>query len=391
MVALFFVLCKPKNHIINFLFPRRATRIYTAHMRMELLKHLTTFIAFKTVGSDTDVKRKCLDWIQENFFSDTHLPMYRGEVQGAPYLLLSHPQPSLMWFAHVDVVPGSESQFDLRVDDDLAFGRGAKDMKGATLALLMAYRSFAMEHGIAPPLSILLTSDEEVGGETIPALFRHGMLKDIPVGYTPDSGSQPFIVTEHKGVLWAGLTARGRGGHGSVPWDCENPIPLLAQAIEVLTKEFPPVAEEEWRMTVAPTQMQGSAAPNQIPDTATATLDIRFPKSVCATSLEALERVRQVLPEGCEARSVRAADPLYTDPNHPMVQTVKRIAEEVLGHAVELGREHGASDARYFDAHGVPAFIYGPRGDGLHSADEWVSIASLMQHVEINRRILSAL
>ncbi len=360
-------------------------------MRTELLRTLEKFIAFKTVGNDADAKRACLDWIQEFYFSDSRLPIHRGEVSGAPYLLLAHPTPSMMWFAHVDVVPGGDSQFALRVDGDRAYGRGAKDMKGAALALLMAYRSFVAEHGITPPLSILLSSDEEVGGETIPTLFRQALLNDIPVGYTPDSGSQPFIITEHKGVVWADLTARGRGGHGSVPWDCENPIPLLARAIEILTEEFPPGAGDEWRMTVTPTRLQGSAAPNQVPDTATATLDIRFPKSVCATSLEALERVRQALPDGCEAHAVRAADPLCTDPMHPMVQTVKRIAEEVLGHGVELGREHGASDARYFDAHGVPAFIYGPRGDGLHSADEWVSIESLLQHVEINRRLLRAL
>ncbi len=364
---------------------------YTMHMHEEFLSYLEQFIAFKSVASQSDQKKQCLQWIEENFFHDVMLPVHRGEHQGAPYLFLAHPSPALLWFAHFDVVPANETQYALRVDGDTAWGRGVKDMKGATLTLLLAYREFVRATRKFPPVSILLTSDEEIGGTTIPMLFDKGLFANIPVGYTPDSGSAPDIITEHKGVVWAELQAQGRSGHGASPWQSKNPIPLLADALQKLHVEFPAGTADDWQMTITPTQLHASDAPNQVADVASCTLDIRFPKSVCATTKEALNRVAAVLPTGCRLQVVRLADPLFMEAQHPMVQRVKHISEEVLGHTVDIGREHGTTDARYFDAYGVPAFIYGPRGGGLHSAEEWVSIESLLQHVEINRRLLTSL
>src|SRR5947209_7517943 len=123
----------------------------------ELIAHLRTFVSFRSIGSDTTAKTECLDWIQTAFFCDVTLPIRRGEEVGAPYLFIEHPSPKLLWFGHIDVVPGRDEQFDLRVDGDRAIGRGAKDMKGAVLTFLLAYRD-SCASGTVPPVSVLLTS-----------------------------------------------------------------------------------------------------------------------------------------------------------------------------------------------------------------------------------------
>ena len=68
-----------------------------------LLDQLRTFIAFRTVGSDITVKTHCLDWILQTFLSSSGLELLRGDVKGAPYLFLRHPDPALLWFGHTDV------------------------------------------------------------------------------------------------------------------------------------------------------------------------------------------------------------------------------------------------------------------------------------------------
>jgi succinyl-diaminopimelate desuccinylase len=356
----------------------------------ELIEHLKAIIEFRSVGNDSTEKKRCLDWIWENFLKSSGLTPVRGEIGGAPYLLVIHPHPKLLWFGHIDVVPANDAQFTIKIDGDTIEGRGVKDMKGADLAFLIAYRD-ACVAGSIPPVSILLTSDEETGGHTPLALLDQGVIGNVPVAFTPDTGEGEGIVTELKGAAWVRVVAEGDGGHGAMPWKTRNPIPLLLGTINTLQTRFPPVAPNEWKMTVTPTQLFGSDATNRIPSEASCILDIRFPPEVFKDPKEALTMIANELPPDVRAELVESAYPTYCDHKHPMVLSLKKIMEDVIGSPVPIRRDHGSSDARYFTARGIPAFLNGPTGGDLHGDREWVSLKSLGQHVEINRRWLREL
>lgn len=357
---------------------------------MEQLEQLLgTFIAFRTTVDRRDEKDNCLQWIEHTFLRFSHLPAIIGEVGDSPYLLIRHGDPKLFWFGHVDVVPAMDAQFSLRIEGDLALGRGAKDMKGATLAFLIAYKEIC-ESGSVPPVSILITTDEEVGGATPPALLATELLGHIPVAFTPDNGERDGIVTDMKGAAWIRLRANGKGGHGSVPWKSQNPVPVLCETLLNLQKKFPVGSEEKWEMSVTPTQLSASMASNMIPEFAEAVLDIRFPAET-GSSGQVLSLISAHLPGGVTAELKEGAVPLHTDENHPMIQTYRSIASSVAGRDVPVIRECGSSDARAFGAKGIPAFLHGPVGGNLHGAKEWVSLTSLREQVEINRRWLQAL
>ena len=357
-------------------------------MHQELLQLLAKIVSFPTTTAEA--KGACLEWIEREFLSHAGLPVQRGDIEGAPYRIVRHPLPKLLWFAHIDVVPGRPDQFTVRVEGDTALGRGVKDMKGAALAFLIAYRD-ACRSGHVPPVSVLLTSDEETGGHSPPALLDQKLFTNVPVAFTPDTGANPHMVTELKGAVWAMLTADGTAGHGALSWECDNPVWRLTQALAALQAAFPPGGPDDWQMTVTPTQLHGSDALNRIPAMASCTLDIRFPPELCATPDEALAIVRTHLPERCRLETIVTADPMRIDPAHPMVQLVHRLAEETTGEPVGIGREHGSSDARSFAARGIPAFLFGPKGGDLHGEAEWVSVSSLAQHVTFNRRLLQEL
>ena len=86
-----------------------------------------------------------------------------------------------------------------------------------------------------------------------------------------------------------------------------------------------------------------------------------------------------------------SASPLNTPKDHPMIALYKEVAEDVLGSGVPFRREHGGTDARYFSEKGIPAFLYGPKGGGIHSETEWVSVASLLEHYAIYRQLFAKL
>ncbi len=285
-------------------------------------------------------------------------------------------------------MPADEHQFDLHVDGDTLIGRGTSDMKGNQLPFLIAYRD-AINEGLDPPISILLTSDEEIAGQTIPKLLKKKMLGNIPVALTPDCSFK--IVCEHKGALWAELVCLGKGSHGAYPWEGENPLYLLAEALQKIEEAFPTGDGDDWQMTVTPTEIKGGMAKNQIPSIASCTLDIRFTPEIAQSPEEALQIVRAELPAECELNLHHAAPPLFTDPEHPMVELVQRIAEEVTGKEVLIKREHGGTDARYFGEKGIPAFLHGVEGGGIHGKEEWVSLKSLQENYEISKKLLMSL
>ena len=353
------------------------------------LAQLAKFIAFETTADKPEKKWECLMWVRDRWLNAPGGEFVDGAIEDCPYLYLRRNDAKLLWFAHIDVVPGVPEQFSLSISGDRAFGRGVKDMKGGALAFLIAYHD-ACSNGEVPPINVLLTSDEEIAGPTISRLAEDGVIAG-PVALTPDSGSKDQIVVEQKGMVWARLLASGRGGHGASPWAADNPNRKLVDAIVGLSKAFPVGADDDWRVTVEVTKFLGTTdddrIDSQIVGDAGCCLDIRFPPAVAMGDL--LAQIRRLLPEDCHLRIMKKAGPVQTSLNAPLVRRLSQFALEVTGTEVPIGREHGTSDARFLAEHGIPSVIFGPVGGGLHASNEWISISSLHHHIEINRRLIA--
>jgi len=80
----------------------------------------------------------------------------------------AHDQPSIWFLGHTDVVPPgpledwTSQPFKAEVRNNILYGRGAADMKGAVAAMVVAAESLVSEQpGHSGQIGILLTSDEE--------------------------------------------------------------------------------------------------------------------------------------------------------------------------------------------------------------------------------------
>jgi succinyl-diaminopimelate desuccinylase len=247
-------------------------------------------------------------------------------------------------------------------------------MKGALAVFLELFRHVQAKAGPVS-LGMLVTSDEETGGS---AGVRH-VFQDLGLrcgtALIPDGGSLTNITVEEKGVVELRMTAHGHGTHAARPWLSDNALKRVLAAAEDVSAALNPAedTEDHWHTTCTLTMVDTrNRTPNRIAGEAGATLDVRFPAPL--TSGEILARVRNIVPGDVAVEIGLLAEPACLSPDPLFLE----VANELTGNQVNLVREHGASDARFAVACGIPVVMSRPDVGNLHAEDEWIDIESMM-------------
>ena len=81
---------------------------------------------------------------------------------------------------------------------------------------------------------------------------------------------------------------------------------------------------------------------------------------------------------------------VQSDPDSRLIKAM-RWALEKEGVNYKLIEGFGGSDSRYFSNQGADLFDFGPEGDNLHGANEWVSLSSIRQNAEVFHTLLEVL
>ncbi len=348
----------------------------SADLRDELVALTCDLVRFESIADRPDQLSAVIDYVQAYLAPIPGLFVERSEAEGKPALVATFHdtrEPAVMLNGHLDVVVARPEQFHPEVRDGKIFGRGAQDMKGSCAVMLRLLKDLAARPE-RPNLGFQFVTDEEIGGKDGTArLLNEGWRCGFMLCLEPtDMG----VLFEHKGSMWVELRIAGSPSHGSRPWDGRNPIPALARGLAALEQRFPvPQGAHEWRTTVTPTALQsGNGSRNQVPSAANVTFDIRWTQDTSPDMIRAA--IGECFPGG-EILVASGGPGLYTDPEHPEVCKVADAIERRLGHTPRFYREHFATDARFYTNARMPAICVGPVGAGLHSDEEWVSVASL--------------
>jgi acetylornithine deacetylase/succinyl-diaminopimelate desuccinylase-like protein len=251
----------------------------------------------------------------------------KGDGSERPLVLLNH-----MDVVHANSPSWRVPPFSGEIVDGEIYGRGALDMKDEGLLQAMAMVIAARERlPLKRDLIFLATSDEEAGDtgsawilEHHPELARGAEFLITEGGSNlihPGEGTVYGIGVAEKAPFWIRLTARGRGGHGSIPIadsatnrlvrtlqrvvDWQTPVRLLPAVEEyfhVIARQQPEPRASEFRNirtslgdpdfvkslmndedyayllhdTVSLTVLKGGPQTNVIPDSASAELDVRL-------------------------------------------------------------------------------------------------------------------
>lgn len=347
--------------------------------KTDIIPTLTKLIAIPSVSADAIACHEIIAHVS------TELAPYdlfvRTDVDRPnPWLLATTRdtlQPDVILAAHLDVVPAPAEAFTLRQDGDRLYGRGTYDMKLAAACYLELLRTHHQELSRLN-IGFLFTTDEELGGACIPDIINIGLKPGVL--FIPDGGDNWHIESRAKGSLNALLTAHGQPAHGSRPWEGNNALHRLMDALSELRASYPSTEPSE--PTLAVTMLDGGEAVNQIPAHAAARVDFR------AFGLQELAAYRELLASvgakyEVELDTTYSYDPLIFDKQAPAVQGFLAAVRDFTGEDIHYAESYGGTDGRFFAPLGVPCIIMEPRGGGRHAEEEWVDAADLQRYYRL--------
>jgi succinyl-diaminopimelate desuccinylase len=353
----------------------------------ELITLTQELIRFKSMHSRPDEIGHCTAFI-EAYLTRHGIGYRRIEQNGIPTLLVLRPDGSVpvLLMSHIDVVDAPEELFEPRVENGKLFGRGSIDDKyAAALSMVLVKEHLARLKAAGKtqadlPCGILISGDEEIGGKNGARAALSQLKTDFAIAL--DGGNLKKIVVKEKGILRLKLAARGRNAHGARPWLGDNAIEKLIGDFFKLKAHFEVSAPEHWHRTLNFSRIQAGKAANQVPDYAEALFDIRY------TENDDMDALLSAIRSGIQGElEIVEREPLFRGGDSPHLPRLLAIA----GHP-EVGCEHGASDARFLSAFGIPGIVWGADGDNsAHSPQEHVNIDSLFALQKILDAFLTGL
>lgn len=350
---------------------------------MNVLDRLYPIISAQTVAKQPDSIMSFVKSIEEELAQyDLHCMSFQSE--GSPSVIAftkDTKKPKVLLQAHIDVVPGKANLFNMIERDGRLYGRGVFDMKFAAACYMQLVEDLKNELGDYD-FGIMLTSDEEIGGENgVKYLLEQGYEADVCI--LPDAGDSWNIETSCNGVWIMRLGSSGKSAHGSRPWEGQNAIEHLLDALSDIRQLFGKCEPSKTSLTVS--MIEGGAASNQVPDNASATLDMRF-----RNTNEKLTRIKEVKSIASKysliIESIGEVECIETDLNEPHVAKFVEIAGKVRGKSIGTIHSYGASDAHYFCEKGIPTILMRPDGGSAHSDEEWIDKEGLLQYYEVIKR-----
>ncbi|HZH61933.1 MAG TPA: peptidase [Metabacillus sp.] len=315
---------------------------------------------------------------------------------------------SIILNGHIDVVPEGDiaqwehSPYSGEVINGKLYGRGATDMKGGNVSLLLAL-SAIRALGIPLKGDVIFQSviEEESGGA--------GTLAAILKGYHADAAIIPEptnmkIFPKQQGSMWFRLSVKGRSAHGGTRYEGVSAIEkalLVVEHVRELEKhrnariDDPLYQNIPIPLPINIGKIQGGDWPSSVPDFVQ--LEGRMGVSPDETMEEAkkelaswLENIKEndawfqehpVVLEWFGARWVPGA----IDPSHEFMTILSSRYTEVTGHQPIIEASPWGTDGGLLTQVGsIPTIVFGPGvTEKAHFPNEYIEIDKVFEAAEI--------
>ncbi|HEX2104754.1 MAG TPA: M20/M25/M40 family metallo-hydrolase [Solirubrobacteraceae bacterium] len=288
---------------------------------------------------------------------------------------------TLLLCGHLDTVgvEGMTSPHAARVDGDRLYGRGAYDMKAGLAAALVACRE-AAGLGLRGDVCVAAVADEEHASlgvqEVVGAVSADAAIVTEP--------TELELVVAHKGFVWAEIEVRGRAAHGSRPHLGVDAIVKAGPVLTALGELDAALAERTHpllgRGSVHASLIRGGEELSSYPARCVVSLERRTLPGEGAAHVEAelaglLDECRAADPQlEASQRIVLERGPFEVPADAEIAELVRAAAAETIGAEPPTAGASYWADAAFLAAAGIPTVMFGPRGEGAHAAEEWVSL-----------------
>jgi len=297
--------------------------------------------------------------------------------------------PSILLMCHMDTVfpIGTLEKMPYHEADGKIYGPGVLDMKSGIVISLAAIEMIQNSDGLKRPVTLLCTSDEEVGSLTsedlIVELAKESGLVLVLEPAMPDGS----LKTWRKGVGEFGVKVKGRAAHaGGNHEEGRNAIEEISHQVLAIQK----MTDYEKGTTLNVGVLHGGTVSNVVPEEATAQVDVRVMQP---GEWERVEAEMNALKLVLHGTSLEITGELNRPPM-PFDETMKAAFEKAkaiganIGIELKAGGSGGGSDANFVAPLGIPVLDgLGAIGEGLHSEREFIFADSLQERV----RLLAAL
>ncbi|MFN7039326.1 MAG: succinyl-diaminopimelate desuccinylase, partial [Alphaproteobacteria bacterium] len=293
--------------------------------------------------------------------------------------------PNFCFAGHTDVVPTgdltkwSTDPFGGIIQNDILYGRGAVDMKGAIASFISAAAKFIEENDeFSNSISLLLTGDEEESSKDgmIPLLEElkkeHEELSFCLVGEpTNPSFMGEMIKIGRRGSINFELTVNGTQGHVAYPEYADNPIPKLMKILNIISEhKFDEGNEFFDKSNLEVTSIDvGNTATNIIPNSVKAKFNIRFNNIHSASSLTEFINITTSKISSNHQLKIISSSESFLCKNNELIEIVENAVKNVVKCDPILSTSGGTSDARFIKDY-CPVIEFGLINKTAHKADE---------------------
>jgi len=309
------------------------------------------------------------------------------------------PHAALAILGHIDTVGAGDMQepFTPREQEGRLYGRGALDIKSGVAAMCAAAASIAGSgEKLTRPLLVAAVVDEECGSVGTEVLLKR-YTADVAVVLEP-TGLKVCIA--HKGYVWFEVITQGRAAHGSLPEEGRDAIRMMGRVLNVLDGLDRKLALLEahpllGHASLHASLIEGGHELSSYPAECRLQLERRTLPGESDAKVEA--ELRGVL-EGLAARDpefratcrrIASRAPYEIAADVPIAMATAEAVRGVTG-GVEFCGMPFWTDTALLAAAGVPGVVLGPRGAGMHGAEEYVELDSVGACAEILRRLILA-
>lgn len=327
-----------------------------------------------------------------------------------------HARPTVHLNGHFDVVPAGAGwtvdPFGGLVRDGRIYGRGACDMKAGIAAAVFAAEAIRRAGiSLEGTVEVSGTVDEESGGFAGAALLAQ--TKRVTAANTdfviiPEPLNVDRICIGHRGVYWFQVETHGHIGHGSMPFLGVNAIEHMGVILDHMRRDLlpalasritdvPVVPDGARHATININGIMGGQPVNGIQtpcvaDVCKAVFDRRF---LLEEGFDATKAEIQALLERAAAETPRlryaltdlmVVHPVRTPEDSPLVTSLERGIQQVLGRQATHVASPGTYDHKHFDRMGGirQCVAYGPGIlDLAHQPDEWCGVEDLVNATKV--------
>lgn len=313
--------------------------------------------------------------------------------------------PSILFYGHLDTVDVCEgwetNPFELKVKNDVAYGLGVYDMKGGLVAILETLKRFRPKN---LKIKVAFGVDEENISEGAHFLVSSGWLKDVDFAIVPEAATTyenlgpKMIILGRRGRVAIKIIVRGKSAHGAQPDLGINAIEEASKIIQGLKRLKLRSHKLLGKSTVCPLKFESKVDSLSVPDFAEIVIDRHLvpPETEESVLKEMREMVESLhLRARVEVKFVERNTPFLmpyiTPKNNPFVKVVANVVKRRFGEVL-YGYGLSVADENYFGARAkIPVVVLGPKGGNCHAPNEWVSISSISDLVEIFTETLEVL